>query len=144
MTWNDHERYFAPVDNTQRAFEDYEQFLEKMLSEGPITHSVLFHGETGCGKTSLMNRCASLMKEKSYKYNGKNYKFYIIDTRNLKISIKSADEKIETIIKYIEYVIEQDSNLPGNLNVDFKNKISDGLDLALAFLALQMDKYSIS
>ena len=91
-----------------------------------------------------MNRCASLMKEKSYKYNGKNYKFYIIDTRNLKISIKSADEKIETIIKYIEYVIEQDSNLPGNLNVDFKNKISDGLDLALAFLALQMDKYSIS
>lgn len=59
----DHEKYYVPVDNTQKAFEQFQEQISgdlRLLStEGRL---VVVSGEEHCGKTTLINRCAAWLQ----------------------------------------------------------------------------------
>ncbi|MGP4020770.1 hypothetical protein [Saccharopolyspora sp. 5N708] len=60
---NEHEKYYVPVDNTQAAFERFQEEIgdtASLLHEGRL---VVATGQQGCGKTSLINRCAAWLAE---------------------------------------------------------------------------------
>ncbi|WP_143532250.1 ATP-binding protein [Saccharothrix sp. ALI-22-I] len=53
-----HRTYYVPVDGTESAFQEFQQEmgdLTGLLEDGRL---VLVSGESGCGKTALVNRCA--------------------------------------------------------------------------------------
>lgn len=53
-----HRDYYVSVDGTERAFRDFQEEmgdLTGLLEDGRL---VLVTGESGCGKTALVNRCA--------------------------------------------------------------------------------------
>lgn len=57
---NDHADYYVAVDRTQEACDEF----KRRLSEFNVARNgstVLVHGEDGCGKTSLIHRCADLL-----------------------------------------------------------------------------------
>jgi energy-coupling factor transporter ATP-binding protein EcfA2 len=59
----EHEKYYVPVDNTQVAFERFREEIgdaESLRQEGRL---VVATGQQGCGKTSLINRCATWLAE---------------------------------------------------------------------------------
>jgi|GEM_PF-2266059 len=142
LKWSEHEKYYAPVDNTAKAFDEYKEFLENLQS-GPFTHAVLFHGESGCGKTSLMNRCASVIKNISWKFSETKYSLFLIDARELDISAKSAEQKINTIMQLIVSALEEDKDVSEKLVSDFKEKIKIGSEIALNYLASQTEKLGL-
>ena len=84
-----HELYYAPVDNTKIAYDVYIEYLEKFDSI-PTKHAILFHGETGCGKTSLMNRCLKYVSAVEWQKEDDRISPYIIDTRSENMGAKSA------------------------------------------------------
>lgn len=58
----EHIDYYAPVDHTLKAFkEDFTAAAEResLTSRGRL---VVVHGQRGCGKTSLIHRCADFMR----------------------------------------------------------------------------------
>ncbi|MFC5059186.1 hypothetical protein [Saccharothrix xinjiangensis] len=53
-----HRGYYVPVDGSEQAFEEFQHEmgdLTGLLEDGRL---VLVTGESGCGKTALVNRCA--------------------------------------------------------------------------------------
>ncbi|QFZ22157.1 ATP-binding protein [Saccharothrix syringae] len=58
-----HRDYYVPVDGTDRAFREFQREmgdLTGLLEDGRL---VLVTGESGCGKTALVNRCADWVVE---------------------------------------------------------------------------------
>ncbi|ROO88909.1 hypothetical protein EDD29_6594 [Actinocorallia herbida] len=55
--------YYAPVDNTQCSFEEFKTALGGGASLAAKGRTVLVSGGGGCGKTSLMHRCAHWLKQ---------------------------------------------------------------------------------
>lgn len=58
---SEHNDYYVPVDHTEEAFQEFVDYLETsdILIDGGM---YLVHGEDGCGKTSLVHRCAKKVK----------------------------------------------------------------------------------
>ena len=52
---------FLHIDGVGKLMENYCRMLEK---ESKNSHTVLFYGDTGCGKCFLSNRCIEKVKEK--------------------------------------------------------------------------------
>lgn len=59
----DHERYYVPVDNTQEAFEQFQEQMGDLLGLRDEGRLVVVSGQRGCGKTALINRCASWLRD---------------------------------------------------------------------------------
>jgi len=135
----DHEKYYAPIDNTQLAFDDYKDYL-KGFSNVPQRHAVLFHGETGCGKTSLMNRCLKLYHDTIWKLNGDTLAPYIIDVRSENLVAKSAEDKVTSILDYI-YVTLGEETIAPNLQDEFGNQLGKKTSVSLKFLENQLKRY---
>lgn len=60
---DDHHTFYVPVDDTEREFC---RFQDTMNSVGWLTERgrlVVVTGQTGCGKTSLINRCAAWLRD---------------------------------------------------------------------------------
>jgi GTPase SAR1 family protein len=53
-----HLSYYVAVDNTSEAFNKLQALLDQPSTKLAGGLSVLIHGEHGCGKTSLVHRCA--------------------------------------------------------------------------------------
>jgi hypothetical protein len=58
----EHERFYAPVDNTQQAFELFVATLSNWRLDRTGA-AILAHGEDGCGKTSLLHRCVYKLRQ---------------------------------------------------------------------------------
>jgi GTPase SAR1 family protein len=136
---NEHEKYYAPVDNTKKAYDEYCDFL-KEFSNKPRCHAVLFHGETGCGKTSLMNRCLKLVKDTRWKLDRDELEPYIIDLRTEIENTKSAEAKINDILDHIHYSLEENV-ITEDLYKNFGKKLGKDTNLVLRFLASKMKNH---
>jgi energy-coupling factor transporter ATP-binding protein EcfA2 len=53
-----HRDYYVPVDRTETAFEEFVTEMADMVTLLRDGRLVLVTGETGCGKSALVNRCA--------------------------------------------------------------------------------------
>ncbi|WP_158851588.1 ATP-binding protein [Saccharothrix deserti] len=53
-----HRGYYVPVDGTESAFQEFQQEMGDLTGLLEYGRSVLVTGESGCGKTALVNRCA--------------------------------------------------------------------------------------
>ena len=53
---DEHEDYYVPVDHCQQAFEEFQELIGDVAAQGGL---VVTTGQRGCGKTSLINRCAN-------------------------------------------------------------------------------------
>lgn len=61
---DDHGQYYVPVGNTSAAFDEFTHrmgTLDTLQREGQL---VLVAGESGCGKTALINKCAWYVRAK--------------------------------------------------------------------------------
>lgn len=135
---DEHEKYYAPVDNTQVAFDDYRNYLNPFLNN-PQRHAVLFHGETGCGKTSLMNRCLKLLKDTNWKLNGDKLAPYLIDVRSENLVAKSAEEKVTAILDHIFLTLGEEPI--ANMHEKFGDQLGKKTGVVLKFLENQLKKY---
>jgi len=135
---DDHENYYAPVDNTQVAFEDYKDYLNA-FSNIPQRHAVLFHGETGCGKTSLMNRCLKLYQDTTWNLNGDKLIPYIIDVRSENLLAKSAEEKVTAILDHIYVTL--DEKPIANMHEKFGDQLGKKTSLVLKYLENQLKNF---
>jgi len=136
---DDHEKYYAPVDNTQAAFDDYKEYL-KGFSDVPQRHAVLFHGETGCGKTSLMNRCLKLYRDTIWELDGEKLTPYIIDVRSENLVAKSAEDKVTYLLDYIHITLGEETITP-TLQKEFGDQLGKKTSVSLKFLENQLKKY---
>lgn len=59
----EHERYYVPVDNTQEAYEQFQQQMGDLRSLRDEGRLVVVSGQRGCGKTALINRCATWLQK---------------------------------------------------------------------------------
>lgn len=53
-----HREYYVPVDGTESAFQQFRQEMGDLTGLLEYGRLVLVTGESGCGKTALVNRCA--------------------------------------------------------------------------------------
>jgi hypothetical protein len=54
----EHRAYYVPVDGTESAFQQFQQEIGDLTGLLEYGRLVLVTGESGCGKTALVNRCA--------------------------------------------------------------------------------------
>jgi hypothetical protein len=59
-----HQPYYVPVGNTQAAFDEFTRRMDTLATLQREGQLVLVAGESGCGKTALINRCAWHVREK--------------------------------------------------------------------------------
>jgi energy-coupling factor transporter ATP-binding protein EcfA2 len=135
----EHEQYYAPVDETQVAFETYNNFLNS-VSNMPKRHAVLFHGETGCGKTSLMNRCLKVITDTNWKLDGDQLIPYIIDIRTENMVAISAEQKVNAILDYIHDTLDEE-HVSTELYETFGEQLGKDTNIVLRFLERQMKRY---
>jgi hypothetical protein len=54
----EHEDFYAPIDHTEDAYLGFQQDMGNPVALRRLGRLVVVAGQSGCGKTSLMNRCA--------------------------------------------------------------------------------------
>lgn len=59
----EHERYYVPVDSTKEAFEQFQAQIGDLRGLGDEGRLVVVAGQHGCGKTALINRCATWLRD---------------------------------------------------------------------------------
>lgn len=57
-----HEDYYVPVDQTHEAFEEFKRRMRNLAGLREDGRLVLVMGDSGCGKTALINRCAAWVR----------------------------------------------------------------------------------
>lgn len=60
----EHKEYYVPVGNTKAAFDEFTREMDDSTNLQRGGHLVLVTGESGCGKSALVNRCAWHAREK--------------------------------------------------------------------------------
>lgn len=136
----DHIKYYAPVDSTTKQFDVYNNMFVRNIIV-PKGHAVLFSGESGCGKTSLMNRCLKLIKEHNWKINNYEQIHFIVDMANEKLSNKSAEEKVNTIIQCIHDSLDEEK-ITDNLYKEFGDQLGKDTSTILRFLERKLKEYN--
>lgn len=59
----EHEDYYVPIDNTQEAFEQFQEQMGDLRGLRDEGRLVVVSGQRGCGKTALINRCATWLQD---------------------------------------------------------------------------------
>lgn len=58
----EHEHFYAPIDHTEDAYAKFQEDMANPDAVRKLGRLVVVAGHSGCGKTSLMNRCAYWLK----------------------------------------------------------------------------------
>jgi GTPase SAR1 family protein len=135
----EHEQYYAPVDETKVAFDKYNHFLNSFLNM-PKRHAVLFHGETGCGKTSLMNRCLKVITDNNWQLDGDKLTPYIIDIRTESLVAMSAEQKVNAVLDHIHDTLDE-KQISSELYKNFGEQLGKDTNIVIKFLERQMNRY---
>lgn len=98
-TEEDHDDFYAPVDHSQEAFEDYTTSVGSELTPLLEGRLILIKGEAGCGKTSLMHRCAHWTRQNGKGANGIHV--VIADLTKDNLAGMSADARMNNIYSRI-------------------------------------------
>lgn len=104
----DDEAYFADVDGTQNAFEHYAELAKRQVHlAGGSFHLVV--GPEGCGKTSLINRCAAHYREVNNSTSDQGRATIIIDVSKdvpASVAVKQKPEEVWQIVmdELVEHV----------------------------------------
>lgn len=86
---------FLSIDGVEELINDYCKQLDR--DDYMSSHIVIFHGDTGCGKTTLSNECIKKVQEK-------NENISVIDLLDhFKTSNYDSLQKLTSILKMIEY-----------------------------------------
>jgi archaellum biogenesis ATPase FlaH len=88
----EHEKYYAPIDHTQDA---YDRFTESMANPHAVRRNgrlVLVAGQSGCGKTSLMNRCVNWLR--AYMKTQHKVRVAIVDLTTASSVTDTVDERM--------------------------------------------------
>lgn len=86
---------FLNIDGVGELMEQYCKVLE---SENRNSHTVIFYGDTGCGKSFFSNECMKKVKEKN------ENKVIVIDLLDyLKTSNLESERKLIEVLQLIEY-----------------------------------------
>lgn len=91
-----HTNYYAGVDHTE---ESYQEFANKLRTWNIVSNgaAVLVHGEDGCGKTSLIHRCASTVKD-SLK---QERRIEIVDRSLERLDGQTVTSKCEDVVRAV-------------------------------------------
>jgi hypothetical protein len=135
-THNHHADYYASVDNTLKSFEAYVNMVNA-FNGVPKRHAILVHGESGCGKSSLIYRCINFIKSNTWQDN--QTKLYVLDFRGENFAALSASDKVDHLINLIALQL-QDKVITENLAENFETKIQQAKDLALPYLEIELRK----
>lgn len=86
---------FLHIDGVSELMDEYCRFLDE--KEGGSKHTVLFYGDTGCGKGFFSNECIRKVKEK-------NSEVVVIDLLdNFRASNFGSEKKLNGVLEIIEY-----------------------------------------
>lgn len=88
-----HGNYYADVDHTEQA---YQQFVLKLKNWNIASNGgvALVHGDDGCGKTSLIHRCAKAIKDQSKE----PHTIEIVDRSRERLEGETALRKCEEVV----------------------------------------------
>lgn len=86
---------FLDIDGVEKLMEEYCNLLEKKASES--SHTIIFYGDTGCGKRFFSNECIKKVKEK----NEEVIEIDLLD--HFKSSNYASEKKLYTVLEMIEY-----------------------------------------
>lgn len=92
----DHHTFYVPVDDTEKEFI---HFKDTMNTAGQLTERgrlVVVTGESGCGKTSLINRCAARLRDELAKTQLTGEIFTLTDSGRPDQSIMLRMEQVVT------------------------------------------------
>lgn len=86
---------FLFIDGLGEIMHEYCQLLESNTER--VSHAILFHGDTGCGKSMLSRQCLKTVEKK-------NDKVIILDLlEHFKASSYDSDKKASVIMELIEF-----------------------------------------
>ncbi|MGH3549814.1 MAG: ATP-binding protein [Pseudonocardiaceae bacterium] len=76
----DHRRFYVPVDDTEQQFRHFKQTMNSVRWLTERGRLVVVSGEPGCGKTSLINRCAAWLRDELAEVQLKGEIFTLTDS----------------------------------------------------------------
>lgn len=103
-----HENLYAPVDHTAVAFETFTSAMANANSLESYGGVVLIEGLPGCGKTSLMHRCANWLNQKLQVGEAQEGQVSILDLTN--DSLDGADKETRIAFLYRRVLDEIELN----------------------------------
>jgi hypothetical protein len=103
----EHEEFYAPVDRTLVAFEQFDATLAGQRAAAAGS-AVLVHGMQGCGKTALIHRCVAAMKKV---YASSSESLRIFDLSSEIHAGSASKDKVRAVCQALVDLIEDDDLL---------------------------------
>jgi hypothetical protein len=94
----DHDDYYVPVDNTQKAYEQFTEEIDdphRLSTDGLL---VVVSGEQHCGKTALINRCAAWLRRR---LNDVDLQGHIFQLTRERIATRSIETRLAHVFDCI-------------------------------------------
>lgn len=107
----EHSGYYVPVDSTEVAFDQFKRQVR--LDEEPADQGrlVIVFGESGCGKTSLINRCADHLQQT---LSAQGTLGLIVDLTEERVSSVSVDSRMLEVSVLLVNALRERSLLPAS------------------------------
>ena len=155
--WKDEgdEAYFADVDGTQKAFEEYADLAKRQVhfANGSFHITV---GPEGCGKTSLINRCAAHFRGVNNSASDQEQATIIIDvSKDVPASVAVRDkaeevwqivlddlaDHVPTLTKVqVEAITKEGISFSSSLRQLSRCLATNGSSLAIILPSIEIDK----
>lgn len=107
----EHVDYYVPVDDTKEAFAEF----ETELGQSDLTRNgwfVLVGGRSGCGKTSLINKCVYALRDH---LTARSVRLTIADARNQMHRTSTTDQRMEWVCETVVDTASVRESLPAEL-----------------------------
>lgn len=92
-----HEDYYVAVGKTHEAFEEFKRRMSNVAGLQRDGCLVLVMGDSGCGKTALVNRCAAWVKNTLEPHKIRGVIIDLMEDRGASSRSQSTDERIRHV-----------------------------------------------
>src|SRR4051812_37445859 len=114
----EHHTYYAPVDHTLEAFENFVGVVTGAVAGATPITCVIVTGPEGCGKTSLVHRCAAALTPEELGVSSLD----IIDLSDEYITGVSADARLSHVCDRLIDVLSIKAILPNEAQQKLEQK----------------------